>query len=498
MVGTSRDLVSSSLLRRVERRVVLRGVIATITTIAPLSIGAAIAATEVVPRTHVRSLNLLLAVVLPVLFGCGLTIYAVSAPRAIRRAIDRSGERAQSTEQERRPITGLAWRMMIALALPWIAGEIALIPVGLSVPYTTWVMVPLGFIGIAIAGAVTIALAYVLVDDALRPLYAVALADPDVQPGRSVGLLRRFGLYWLVGSGLNLFATALVLFLLPGSGRRIAIVFCAFGAPVGGALTIFAARSVTGRVEGLLENVERVEGGDLGTAADVDDLGEIGRLQRGFNRMVAGLRERERLGDLFGRHVGRDVALRALGGRGLEGSERTVSVLFIDVIGSTTLAADRPPREVVTMLNGLFDGVVRATAAEGGLVNQFQGDGALCVFGAPLDTPDHAARALRAAKALSREIAMLRRTYPGFDAAIGVSTGDVVAGDIGNEDRYQYTVIGDPVNEASRLCDEAKSRESRVLVSGTSIAAASSDGWAARGEVVLRGRPSPTPVFEPR
>jgi adenylate cyclase len=179
--------------------------------------------------------------------------------------------------------------------------------------------------------------------------------------------------------------------------------------------------------------------------------------------------------------------------------ELDASVMFVDVIGSTTLAAERPPESVVAMLNALFGAVVRCVTAEGGLVNQFQGDGALCVFGAPIELPDHAARALRAASALRSEIATFGDDYPGFDAAIGVSSGRVVGGDVGTEDRYEYTVIGDAVNEASRLTDEAKQRAGRILVSEQTIrtSGATSDDWLPCGEFALRGRPIPTVVYEP-
>jgi adenylate cyclase len=150
------------------------------------------------------------------------------------------------------------------------------------------------------------------------------------------------------------------------------------------------------------------------------------------------------------------------------------------------------------MLNAFFGAVVDAAGAEGGFVNQFQGDGALCVFGAPDELPDHALRGLSAAARMRREIARLGDTYPSFDAAIGVSTGRVVAGEVGTKDRHEYTVIGDPVNEAARLCDEAKQRPTRVIASGATISAAGGSGdWLRCGEVDLRGRQQPTVIYEP-
>jgi adenylate cyclase len=268
---------------------------------------------------------------------------------------------------------------------------------------------------------------------------------------------------------------------------------------VGASLTIAGARSVARPLEDVRTALARVEQGDLDVSVKVDDAGEIGQLQAGFNRMVTGLRERERLKQLFSRHVGPDVAQRAVDASGLGGVELDATVMFVDVIGSTTLAAERPPESVVAMLNALFGAVVRAVGAEGGLVNQFQGDGALCVFGAPSELPDHAARALRAVSVLRRDIVELGDVYPGFGAAIGVSSGRVVGGDVGTEDRYEYTVIGDAANEASRLTDEAKQRPGRVLVSQETVraAGATADGWLACGELVLRGRPAPTVVYEP-
>ena len=485
------------LVGRVERAIVFRGIVATISTIAPLWIGGRIAGPDLLSSASRAAFERLFLIGPLVTCVVGLSLYAIAAHRILRRGTTWLAEGRAPTVAERHGVTRLAWRLTLFLSPVWFMAIAFLPPASRAIRFANGFVVSLGFLGFVIAGTVTLAFAYVLIEDALRPLYAIALNETQTRPERAVGLLQRFGLYWLIGSGLNLFSTALVLIVLPQSGRRVAIVFCAFGALVGAGLTILAARSVTDRVERLLENVHRVEEGDLTTATDVDDLGEIGRLQRGFNRMVAGLRERDRLGDLFGRHVGADVVRRALDAGGREGSEQNVSVLFIDVIGSTTLASGRPAREVVAMLNGLFDAVVRVVGTEGGLVNQFQGDGALCIFGAPLPMSDHAARALRAVRAISREFASLRDAFPEFDAAIGVSTGDVVAGDIGNEDRYQYTVIGDPVNEASRLCDEAKLRAGRVLVSGSTIAAASQEGWTSGGEVSLRGRRQPTAVFEP-
>ncbi len=130
--------------------------------------------------------------------------------------------------------------------------------------------------------------------------------------------------------------------------------------------------------------------------------------------MAAGLRERERLHDLFGRHVGREVAEAALEDDGdvqLGGEVRDVAVVFVDLVGSTSLAAGRPPSEVVALLNDFFKLVVETVEEHGGWVNKFEGDAALCVFGAPTARADAACDALRAARALNERLAAASMTW---------------------------------------------------------------------------------------
>jgi adenylate cyclase len=235
-----------------------------------------------------------------------------------------------------------------------------------------------------------------------------------------------------------------------------------------------------------------VEQGEFDARVHVDDGSEVGQLQAGFNRMATGLAERERLRDLFGRHVGHDVASAALDGElRLGGEEREVAVLFVDVVGSTRLAMDRPPVEVVALLNGFFRLVVETVERHGGWVNKFEGDAALCVFGAPTARDDPAGDALAAARELSARLA----AEPELDAGIGVSSGPAVAGNVGTEHRFEYTVIGDPVNEAARLCELAKRRPERMLASDAALARACEEErarWSLEEEVELRGRAAPT------
>jgi adenylate cyclase len=320
----------------------------------------------------------------------------------------------------------------------------------------------------------------------------------------TVGIRVRLLLAWVLGSGAILLSIALApMGVVAGEHpdiTRAALFLSIVGLVAGAALTIAAARSIADPIDSVRRGLRRVEQGDTDVEVPVDDSGDVGLLQAGFNQMVAELRERQRLQDLFGRHVGVEVARQAVErGVGLGGELRTVSTLFVDVVGSTRMAQERSPTEVVETLNALFTAVVLVAEQEGGWVNKFEGDAALCVFGAPGEQPDHAARALRAARSLDQRLAELAGTHPGLRAGIGVSTGEAVAGNIGSEQRYEYTVIGDPVNECARLTELAKSRPKPVLASGTAVQMAGEEAacWMPAGEELLRGRSAPTALFQP-
>jgi adenylate cyclase len=148
----------------------------------------------------------------------------------------------------------------------------------------------------------------------------------------------------------------------------------------------------------------------------------------------------------------------------------------------------------VAELNAFFAIVVDCVTLHGGWVNKFEGDAALCVFGAPSTHPDAAGAALATARALR---VRLDRDLPDIRAAIGVSAGTVVAGNVGTPERYEYTVIGDPVNEAARLTDLAKTTPNLLLASDAALERANPRErvrWQPGDTVELRGRSRPTVV----
>jgi adenylate cyclase len=305
-------------------------------------------------------------------------------------------------------------------------------------------------------------------------------------------------LNWLVTTGIPLLGIVLILSSPPGrshivgAGLFTAVIAIIVGATAASAL----ARSIGEPLRNMVTALERVGRGDLTGEIEIDDVGEIGMLQRGVNEMVAGLRERERIQDLFGRHVGPAVAEEAIqGGLTLGGGEqREVVALFVDITGSTPLTRRTEPAEFVAILNRFFTRVVAAVEENGGLVNKFEGDAALCVFGAPVRLDDAATAALRAARTIRDRV----DEDGEVDVGIGVAVGPVIAGQVGADSRLEYTVIGDAVNEAARLTDLAKRVEGRILASEATVESASEDErryWMKGRVFRLRGRDAPTHTY---
>jgi adenylate cyclase len=420
--------------------------------------------------------------------------------RAYGHVIEWALEGRAPTDAERVAVLREPWRQALRPLTFWVIG--AAVYALLAILFGADALTVMRVVdGIVIGGVTTCALAYLMIERSFRPLFAAVLDDmPEPRP-RTPGIRLRLLLAWAVGSAVPLLALGLVILVDGDHISRWALVTLALaGLAAGFIATVSFARSVAEPLDAVRDALARVRDGNLDVGLVVDDGGEIGEVQSGFNRMVDGLRERRQIHDLFGRHVGREVATQALErGSGLRGEQADASVVFVDLVGSTAMAEVLPPDEVVGTLNDFFDVVVRAVDGQGGWVNKFEGDGAMCIFGVPGTQPDHAARALRAARQLDLTLAELAGQHPGLTAGIGVSSGQVVAGNVGTEARYEYTLIGPAVNEASRLTEVAKGRAVKVLASAEAVRRGSGEAgrWRDVGTVALRGRSTPTGIYEP-
>jgi adenylate cyclase len=405
------------------------------------------------------------------------------------------------TPTEQRATLALPWKLAAQSMVGWI-GAAALWSVITIWSHDAAYTLRVG-LSILLGGLTTCGLIYLIAEWLYRPVVARTLASGVPERAHTPGVRLKLLLTWAIGADVFLFMIGLTFVGRPRSEPpgAAAIWFIVIAGLAAGSVVLYvASRSLVTPLVELRHSVRRVQGGDLDVQVAVNDGGELGLLQAGFNQMVAGLRERRALQDLFGRHVGADVARQALEqGVTLGGERREVAVIFVDVLGSTALAQRESPEAVLDLLNRFFGTVVRVIAAEGGWVNKFEGDGALCIFGAPVGHDDVAVRALRAGRTLRRELLALGAAHPELDAAIGISAGTVVAGNVGAEQRYEYTVIGPPVNEASRLTDEAKHRLGRVLASEEAVARAGLEAhrWMVAGELHLRGHAEGTLAYEP-
>jgi len=429
-----------------------------------------------------------------------LTVVVLVVPRT-KRALSWTVRGTEPTEDERERTLRLPMFLFYVSATLWVLPAIFMFIYNLRTDTAfAWIV----FVEVLASGLATAAMAYLLQSRLLRQPTArvLEIAPPEARFSNSVAV--RALTTWLLTSAIPALAAVSVAAFAPWtqpSLERLSWTAILFGAAffiTGLAAAILFAKSVGEPLCKMTKALEAIEAGDLSVHLTVDDSGELGQLQAGFNRMVLAMREREQLRDLFGRHVGEDVARQALEhGVQLGGEEIEAAALFVDVIGSTTLAATRSPGEVVTALNRFFEVVVDVVDAHGGLVNKFEGDAALCIFGAPLRLDDPAASALSAAREMVRR---LRAEVPELDAGVGVSQGLVIAGNIGATQRLEYTVIGDPVNEAARLTEQAKDRPERIVASQRIVDRARSDErtkWTFLEPLTLRGRLEPTVLAVP-
>ncbi|RAV34999.1 adenylate/guanylate cyclase domain-containing protein [Corynebacterium heidelbergense] len=338
----------------------------------------------------------------------------------------------------------------------------------------------------------------------VRPVAAKALSQGSADNSRVSSMTPRLLATWMLTSavpiiGMILLVTGQAIGFFPTPAEDLIPALLAlliYTLVTGYSGTFLTSMSVVDPIRELQFAINKVRRGDISTKVRIYDSSEIGVLQAGFNEMMRGLRERQRVSDLFGRYVGAEVARRALEEKPeLGGEARSVAVLFVDVIGSTGFAASAEPQHVVKALNEFFDRVVEVVHRHRGIINKFEGDAALAVFGAPLPLDDVAGHALAAARELKQELRGLE-----FEAGIGVAAGSVVAGHIGAKDRFEYTVIGDAVNQASRLTDLAKDTPGRVLTSADTLGAANEAErarWSLMKSVELRGRREMTQLARP-
>jgi class 3 adenylate cyclase len=369
---------------------------------------------------------------------------------------------------------------------------------------TGWRLVQYGFLGALVGVAVLLPAVHSLAEAASRPVRVSIAGDTGI--GDSLPRSRPTFAAW---SSVSMLA---VVFVFAVDGAMLTAVFdgvreepllfvaigCVLTVGLGLPLTVGTALSASLRpIRDLAEGTERVAAGEYTQRVPVVQDDDLGALAGAFNRMQAGLVERQRLQAAFGTYVDPALAARLLeqGDDVFTGERREVTVMFIDIRDFTPFAEANTAEDTVARLNALFEIVDPAVVEAGGHVNKFLGDGALAVFGAPNDLADHADAAVGAAVLIHRLVA--ERFGGALRIGFGINTGLVIAGTIGGGGKLEFTLIGDTVNVAARVEQLTKTTGDTILLTQQTVDALVSppSGLMDRGSHELKGKSATVQVF---
>jgi class 3 adenylate cyclase len=365
-------------------------------------------------------------------------------------------------------------------------------------------LIQYGIVGAIYGAVVALVPVHSFVEATMRPPRTAVAGDSDI--GDSLPRSRPTFAAW---SNATMVAAA---FSFAFAGAMLAAVFDlakqepALAVVIACALTVgFAVPIVVGAsfapslrpIRDLARGTERVAAGDYSQRVPVVQDDDLGALAASFNRMQAGLAERQRLQAAFGTYVDPTLAARLLeqGDDVFTGERREVTVMFVDVRDFTPFAEANTAEDTVARLNALFEIVVPAVVDAGGHVNKFLGDGALAVFGAPNDLAGHADAAVSAAVGIHRLVA--ERFSGELRIGIGINTGKVIAGTIGGGSKLEFTLIGDTVNVAARVEQLTKTTGDTILLTDQCVDALVSPppGLTDRGAHELKGKSAAVKVF---
>jgi adenylate cyclase len=310
-----------------------------------------------------------------------------------------------------------------------------------------------------------------------RLLYPVFFRDsrPAKTPGAVALSLRARGVLLAVSAGVCPVVSLLLLKLAPRPAGEENVAFTLSVGGLGIALGLVTAwllgRLVTKPVDELQQATEAVAAGDLSVRIPDLRADEFGELIDGFNRMVVELREKRRIEEDFGRHVGQRVARQILERPGgLGGVVEELTIMFVDIRDFTTRSEASSPEQAVALLNVFLTETVEVIEQRhGGIVNKFLGDGFMALFADWTGRPDHADAAVAAGREMLQRLGDINgrlqatRELP-LSIGIGIHTGRAVVGSIGSPRRMEYTAIGDAVNVASRVESLTKVVDAQLLL----------------------------------
>ena len=386
----------------------------------------------------------------------------------------------EELDRVRRRLVHLPWAGAAISGGAWFVGAmvflVSLALTGRSMSAQLFWHLPISF---GVSGFIATTQSFFLIELAshwgLFPLFF-----EDVRPDRLQGIhpisLRTRGFMWAVSASICPIGSLLLLLFAPPSPATNPQLFGVFVAVIGAAFALFSAvligRSVAQPVDELRLAAQAVAQGQFDIQVPLRRADEFGALIGEFNQMVSELREKERLHQTFGAHVGRKAAEEILTrDPGLGGTEQEITVMFVDIRSFTERSAHLSPTKTVGLLNEFLRAMVDTVEGEhGGMINKFLGDGFMALFGIGQKDLDHADKALDAARSIRRTMDRLNaeRSRRGEDAiqiGIGINTGRAIVGSIGSPERMEFTVVGNTVNVASRIENLNKTLNTSLLIS---------------------------------
>ncbi|MFK7862689.1 MAG: adenylate/guanylate cyclase domain-containing protein [Pseudohongiellaceae bacterium] len=257
---------------------------------------------------------------------------------------------------------------------------------------------------------------------------------------------------------------------------------------------VLLARSVTNPLEKLALAVQKIEEGDYNKPVVVTSKDEIGDLANSVNSMAQGLAEKEKVRDLLGKVVSQEIAEQLLNNPvELGGEEKVVTILFSDIRGFTSFCEGLRPQKVLEELNHVLSTISNIIERNNGVVDKFQGDAVMALFGAPIQSDNDASNAMKAALEIMEALSKLDSRLA---ACIGVNTGLVVAGNLGSSNRLNYSVIGDTVNLSARLESLTRLYGVSNIVSEASMLAAPQFSYMELDTVCVAGKSQAVRIFE--
>jgi adenylate cyclase len=427
---------------------------------------------------------------------------AIAGTRPLLRLRDWLYEGRPATPAEQRLVLRAPLRLFVVQTVLWLGAAVLF---GVLNDKSRAVGTEVAIL-VSITGLITASCAYLIIERILRSLAARALAHGAPDRLAVPGVVTRAVLAWALGTGLpvaSLVATGILQLTgsLQAPSSRLAVTMVTIGSAcfLSGLLAVsMAARATGDPLNSVRRALARVADGELSVHVPVYDGTQIGQLQVGFNQMMDGLAERERIREALGTYVDPVVAEHILAeGTSLAGEEVEVTMMFVDVRDFTGFAERAPAPEVVASINRLFERIVPIIGAHGGHVDKFIGDGLLAVFGAPRRQPGHADAALAAALEIDRAV---RSGQAGpLRVGIGLNSGPVVAGNVGGAGRFEFTVIGDAVNVAARVEGVTRQTGDPILLAQRTRELLGTPGirLVPRPEVSLKGKHDAVVLYAP-